>query len=147
MLDRRSFLATNLAAALGSGTIRAGRGREPALLTRGVVLVPEPRPRGERPGGRRHHLTRWIWSDLTPRSSRPTFWPAIARSSGRLNCSTLVTTVSSTPPRPRISTFVPGAMTPCSTLPVATVPRPSMVWTPSIGMRNGRSVARFGSGM
>ena len=38
-------------------------------------------------------------------------------------------------------------MTPCSILPVATVPRPSIVWTPSIGIRNGRSVARTGSGM
>jgi hypothetical protein len=41
MLGRRSFLAANLATALGSGTLLAGRGREPALLTRGVVLVPE----------------------------------------------------------------------------------------------------------
>src|SRR3954468_13293249 len=41
MLDRRSFLATGLAAALGPRSLRAGRGREPALLTRGVVLVPE----------------------------------------------------------------------------------------------------------
>ena len=38
----------------------------------------------------------------------------MARSSGRLNCSTLVTTVSSTLPNPRISTFVPSAITPCS---------------------------------
>src|SRR3954468_22129821 len=41
MLDRRSFLATGLAAALGPRSLRAGRFREPALLTRGVVLVPE----------------------------------------------------------------------------------------------------------
>src|SRR3954469_13735543 len=41
MLDRRSFLATGLAAALGPRPLRAGALRQPALLTRGVVLVPE----------------------------------------------------------------------------------------------------------
>src|SRR4051812_4848346 len=41
MLDRRSFLATGLAATLGSRSLRAGVFREAALLTRGVVLVPE----------------------------------------------------------------------------------------------------------
>src|SRR3954465_1165932 len=41
MLDRRSFLATNLAAPLWSGRHRAGWSRGSALLTRGVVLVPE----------------------------------------------------------------------------------------------------------
>lgn len=40
MLDRRSFLATNLAA-LGSVALGAGLNRESAFLTRGVVLVPE----------------------------------------------------------------------------------------------------------
>lgn len=37
MLDRRSFLAV----ALGAGMLRVGWGREPAFLTRGVVLVPD----------------------------------------------------------------------------------------------------------
>ncbi len=36
---------------------------------------------------------------------------------------------------------------PCSTLPVTTVPRPEMVKTSSIGIRNGLSVSRTGSGM
>ena len=35
---------------------------------------------------------------------------------------------------------------PCSTLPVTTVPRPEMVNTSSIGIRNGLSVSRTGSG-
>src|SRR6516162_11657833 len=41
MLTRRRFLAANLAAALWSGRLRAGVSGESALLTRGVVLVPE----------------------------------------------------------------------------------------------------------
>src|SRR3954471_18634928 len=41
MLGRRSFLATGLAAALGPRSLGAVALREPALLTRGVVLVPE----------------------------------------------------------------------------------------------------------
>ena len=41
MLNRRSFLASNVAVALGSARLRAGWNGEPAFLTRGVVLVPE----------------------------------------------------------------------------------------------------------
>jgi hypothetical protein len=40
MPDRRSFLVTSLAAALGPSPLGAASTREPAFLTRGVVLVP-----------------------------------------------------------------------------------------------------------
>ncbi len=38
-------------------------------------------------------------------------------------------------------------MMPCSTLPVTTVPRPVMDMTSSIDIKNGLSVARWGSGI
>jgi hypothetical protein len=41
MINRRRFLATNLAVVFGSGRLRAGVSGESVLLTRGVVLVPE----------------------------------------------------------------------------------------------------------
>ena len=48
---------------------------------------------------------------------------------------------------PTISTSSPTLTRPRSTLPVTTVPRPEMVNTSSIGIRNGLSVSRSGSGM
>src|SRR4030095_15191077 len=48
---------------------------------------------------------------------------------------------------PTISHSSPVFTIPCSTRPVTTVPRPVIENTSSIGIRNGRSSARFGSGM
>ena len=46
-----------------------------------------------------------------------------------------------------ISTSSPTVILPCSMRPVTTVPRPVIVKTSSIGMRNGLSTSRTGSGM
>ena len=46
-----------------------------------------------------------------------------------------------------ISTSSPTLTMPRSTRPVTTVPRPEIVNTSSIGIRNGRSFARSGCGM
>ena len=48
---------------------------------------------------------------------------------------------------PTISTSSPELMMPCSTRPVATVPRPVIEKTSSTGIRNGLSRSRSGSGM
>ena len=48
---------------------------------------------------------------------------------------------------PTISTVSPVLTIPCSTRPVATVPRPVIEKTSSMGMRNGLSRSRTGSGM
>ena len=48
---------------------------------------------------------------------------------------------------PTISISSPVCTMPCSTRPVTTVPRPVIVNTSSIGIKNGRSVARSGCGM
>ena len=48
---------------------------------------------------------------------------------------------------PTISTSSIFLMTPRSTRPVHTVPRPSIENTSSTGIRNGLSVTRTGSGM
>ena len=48
---------------------------------------------------------------------------------------------------PTISTSLPTSILPCSMRPVTTVPRPVIVNTSSIGIRNGLSTSRSGSGM
>ena len=48
---------------------------------------------------------------------------------------------------PTISISSPTLILPCSMRPVTTVPRPVIVNTSSIGIRNGLSVSRVGSGM
>jgi hypothetical protein len=59
-----------------------------------------------------------------------------------------VTTVFSTFSwMPTISISFPTSILPCSTRPVTTVPRPVIVKTSSIGIRNGLSASRTGSGM
>ena len=74
--------------------------------------------------------------------------PACAWSSSFLNISTPVTVlVSFCSCIPTISTGSPTLITPRSTRPVATVPRPVIENTSSTGMRNGRSTARSGVGM
>jgi len=64
-----------------------------------------------------------------------------------LNISTPVTTVVVVVLMPTISTVSPVLMMPCSTRPVATVPRPVIEKTSSTGIRNGLSSSRVGSGM
>ncbi|CAG7596232.1 hypothetical protein PEPTYR26121_01859 [Peptoniphilus tyrrelliae] len=74
--------------------------------------------------------------------------PASAWSSCFLNISTPVTTTclfSSV--SPTTSTVSPTFTTPCSTLPVATVPLPVIEKMSSIGIRNGCSVSLAGVGM
>jgi len=48
---------------------------------------------------------------------------------------------------PTISTSSPTLMVPRSMRPVTTVPRPEIENTSSIGIRNGWSLGRSGSGM
>ena len=73
--------------------------------------------------------------------------PAWPWSSSLRNISTPVTTVVAICGRiPTISTCSPTLTTPCSTRPVATVPRPVIVNTSSTGIRNGLSTTRSGSG-
>ena len=65
-------------------------------------------------------------SRFTPRNKAPMLSPASPRSSSLWNISTPVKVVLKLAPRPRISTSQPLVMTPRSTRPVATVPRPEM---------------------
>ncbi len=62
------------------------------------------------------------------------------------NISTPVTTVFRVSPSPMISTSSPVCTIPRSTRPVTTVPRPLIVNTSSMGIRNGLSTARVGCG-
>src|SRR5436190_335346 len=87
-------------------------------------------------------------SRLTPRSSAPALSPACAKSSDFWNISSPVTTVFSIFSWiPTISTSAPTSILPCSMRPVTAVPRPVIVKTSSIGIRNGLSTSRSGSGM
>ncbi len=73
--------------------------------------------------------------------------PACPESSSLRNISTPVTTVFAVSLwMPTISTSSPVLTWPCSTRPVATVPRPVIVNTSSTGIRNGLSMSRAGSG-
>ena len=71
--------------------------------------------------------------------------PAWPWSRSLRNISTPVHTVLAVGRRPTISTSSLTLTTPCSTLPVTTVPRPWMVNTSSMGMRKGLSSSRVGS--
>jgi len=73
--------------------------------------------------------------------------PASPRSSSLRNISTPVTTVFLVGRMPTISTSSPTLITPRSTRPVTTVPRPEIENTSSIGIRNGWSIGRSGVGM
>ena len=79
-----------------------------------------------------------------PRSRQPTLSPASANSRVLWNISVPVTVVSWVSLMPTISTLSPTLTTPRSTRPVTTVPRPEMVNTSSMGIRNGLSAARSG---
>ncbi len=82
-----------------------------------------------------------------PRSRTPMLSPASPSSSSFLNISTPVTTFFGLSGRsPTSSTSSPTFTFPRSTRPVATVPRPEIVKMSSIGIRNGLSMSRCGSG-
>ena len=73
--------------------------------------------------------------------------PAWPSSRSLRNISTPVQVVFCVALRPTISISSPVWTIPCSTLPVTTVPRPVIENTSSIGIRNGLSRSRSGSGM
>src|SRR3954466_14996878 len=82
-------------------------------------------------------------SRLIPRRSAPALSPAWAKSRVFWNISRPVTTVFSTFSWiPTISTSLPDSILPCSMRPVTTVPRPVIVNTSSIGIRNGLFTSR-----
>ena len=72
--------------------------------------------------------------------------PATPASSSLRNISTPVTTFFSVGLNPTISISSPTFTLPRSTRPVTTVPRPEIENTSSIGIRNGLSTSRCGSG-
>ena len=72
--------------------------------------------------------------------------PAWPSSSSLRNISTPVQVVFCVALRPTISSSSPVWTTPCSILPVTTVPRPVIENTSSIGIRKGLSRSRWGSG-
>ena len=82
-----------------------------------------------------------------PRSSSPTLSPAWPWSSSLRNISTPVQIVFLFGRMPTISISSPTLITPRSIRPVATVPRPEIENTSSIGIRNGWSIGRAGVGM
>jgi hypothetical protein len=89
---------------------------------------------------------RLTWERRTPRSSSAALSPASAPVIDLPNVSMPVTTVCNPDPSPSTSTVSPTRTTPRSTAPVTTVPRPAIVNTLSIGMRNGASRNRSGTG-
>jgi hypothetical protein len=83
----------------------------------------------------------------TPRSRIPTLSPACPESSSLRNISTPVTIFFSVGLKPTISISSPTFTCPRSMRPVTTVPRPEIENTSSIGIMNGLSISRSGSGM
>ena len=86
-------------------------------------------------------------SFLVPRSKIPALSPARPSSNCLLNISIPVTTVFWVSRKPTISTSPFNLTSPLSILPVTTVPRPSIEKISSIGIKNGFSVSRVGSGI
>ena len=80
-----------------------------------------------------------------PRRSTPTLSPADALSSNLRNISMSVAVVLRVSRIPTISTSLILVSSPRSTRPVTTVPRPSMLKTSSMHIRNGLSTSRSGS--
>ena len=72
--------------------------------------------------------------------------PAWPWSRSLRNISTPVQVVFWVSRMPTISISSPVWIAPCSTLPVTTVPRPVIENTSSIGIKNGLSMSRVGSG-
>ena len=85
-------------------------------------------------------------SFFVPRNRAPMLSPAWPSSRILRNISTPVHTVLVVGRKPTISTSSPVWTIPCSTFPVTTVPRPVIVNTSSIGIKNGLSKSRCGSG-
>ena len=83
----------------------------------------------------------------TPLNNAPMLSPASAWSSVFLNISTPVTIVFVEGLIPTISTSSWTLTCPLSTLPVTTVPRPVIVITSSIGIKNGLSTGLAGVGI
>src|SRR4051812_40519610 len=81
-----------------------------------------------------------------PRSSTAALSPASATDNDLPNVSRPVATVATVGPRPTTSTGSPTRSVPRSIFPVTTVPRPLMVSTFSIGIRNGSPSSRGGTG-
>src|SRR5262252_7064355 len=81
-----------------------------------------------------------------PRSRQPTLSPATPSSNSLRNISTPVTTDFCVSRSPTISTSSPTLILPRSMRPVTTVPRPEIENTSSIGIKNGWSIGRSGSG-
>ncbi|MNC85720.1 hypothetical protein D3C83_13320 [compost metagenome] len=77
----------------------------------------------------------------------PTLSPAWPESSSLRNISTPVTTFFSVGLKPTISISSPTFTCPRSMRPVTTVPRPEIENTSSIGIMNGLSISRSGSGI
>src|SRR3954466_7275131 len=86
-------------------------------------------------------------SFFVPRNRAPMLSPACPSSKILRNISTPVHTVFCVVRKPTISKSSPVCTLPCSTLPVTTVPRPVIVNTSSIGIKNGLSNSRTGSGI
>ena len=82
-----------------------------------------------------------------PRNNAPMLSPARPSSRILRNISTPVHVVFCVARIPTISISSPVCTMPCSTRPVTTVPRPVIVNTSSIGIKNGFSVSRSGCGM
>ena len=116
------------------------------FLRQDVDLALELRVRLDR-AGLGQHLAALDVVFSTPRSSTPMLSPATPSSSSLRNISTPVTTFFSVGLKPTISISSPTLTLPRSTRPVTTVPRPEIENTSSIGIRNGLSTSRCGSGM
>src|SRR3984957_7506243 len=82
-----------------------------------------------------------------PRSSNPTLSPAMPSSSSLRNISTPVTVFFIVGRKPTISISSPTFTLPRSIRPVTPVPRPEIEKMSSIGIANGLSTSRGGSGM
>ena len=92
------------------------------------------------------YLTTFNVFTLGTTQQNTTFSPARPSSSSLRNISTPVQVVLAVSLIPTISTSSPTLTIPRSTRPVTTVPRPEIENTSSIGIRNGLSIARSGSG-
>src|SRR5205809_2585333 len=126
--------------------VKEGRMSAALLLTEHVHLALELRMRGDRAGLGQHLAALHVLA-FVPRSKIPTLSPACPSSRSLRNISTPVHTVFCVGRSPTISISSPTLITPRSTLPVTTVPRPEIENTSSTGIRNGLSISLFGVGI
>src|SRR6516162_894993 len=117
----------------------------PLLLGQDIRLRLELLVRLHRPGLHRT-CPRSTASLSIPRSRHPTLSPATPSSKSLRNISTPVTTDFCVSRSPTISTSSPTLILPRSMRPVTTVPRPEIENASSIGIKNGWSIGRSGSG-